>query len=288
METIPVRQIKANQKDLDFAEAFSIRTIQELLNGKNMSQDLHRHDFFFIMILQKGVGIHEIDFTPYQVCNRCVFFMRPGQVHQLDLKVGCKGFLMQFKPDFYYPSDKLSIELLRMVSLKTFCQLNPDSFKKLISILNTIHMEFIHKQEKYQEIIKASLGIFFIELVRNRQLGKNNLLRPANSYQQERLDEFISLLEAYVATHKDVPFYTDKLNLSTFQLNAITKKMLGKTCSELINEHIILEGKRHLLATSNQVNQIAHLLGYDDPSYFIRFFKKNTGYSPEAFRKKFK
>ena len=56
------------------------------------------------------------------------------------------------------------------------------------------------------------------------------------------------------------------LNLSTYQLNAITKTTLGKTCSDLINEYIILEAKRYLLATSNKVNQIAYHLGYEDVS----------------------
>ena len=51
---------------------------------------------------------------------------------------------------------------------------------------------------------------------------------------------------------------------------------------------MILEAKRNLLATSNLVNQIADDLGHEDVSYFIRFFKKHTGYSPEAFRQNFK
>jgi len=288
MEKIPIRQIKSTQKDLDFAEAFSIRDIRELLGGKDMNQDIHRHDFYFIMVLQKGSGVHEIDFTSYKICDRCIFIMRPGQVHKLALKAGSKGYLMQFKPDFYYPHDKLSGELLRSVSHKTFCQLNQNGFKKIHSILSGIHEEFKDKQDKYREIIKASLGIFFIELVRNRQHSKDAVPPASNAYQQERLEEFLGLLETNVAEHKEVSFYADQLNLSTFQLNAITKKLLGKTCSALIDEHIILQGKRQLLATSNQVNQIAHELGYEDPSYFIRFFKKHTGHSPEAFRHNFK
>ncbi|MNX81047.1 HTH-type transcriptional regulator ChbR [compost metagenome] len=63
---------------------------------------------------------------------------------------------------------------------------------------------------------------------------------------------------------------------------------MDKTPSELINEHLLLESKRQLLATSNQVNQIAYNLGYEDVSYFIRFFKKHIGLSPEAFRHNFK
>ncbi|MBL7932446.1 MAG: AraC family transcriptional regulator, partial [Bacteroidia bacterium] len=74
----------------------------------------------------------------------------------------------------------------------------------------------------------------------------------------------------------------------SYQLNSITKSLLGKTCSEIINEQIILEARRYLLATSNQVNQIAYQLGYEDVSYFIRFFKKHTGHSPDSFRQNFK
>lgn len=78
------------------------------------------------------------------------------------------------------------------------------------------------------------------------------------------------------------------LSITPYQLNAITKALLHKTGSELINEHIILEAKRMLIGTANQVNQIANMLGYDDPSYFIRYFKKQTGLTPEAFRQNFK
>ena len=95
-------------------------------------------------------------------------------------------------------------------------------------------------------------------------------------------------METNITNNKQVSQYADMLNISTYQLNAITKTSLNKTPSELINEYIILESKRQLLATSNQVNQIADHLGYDDISYFIRFFKKHTEYSPEAFRNNFK
>jgi AraC family transcriptional regulator, transcriptional activator of pobA len=64
--------------------------------------------------------------------------------------------------------------------------------------------------------------------------------------------------------------------------------MLGKTAADLIDDHILLESKRYLLASSNQVNQIAYRLGYDDVSYFIRFFKKHTGHTPEMFRQNFR
>jgi AraC family transcriptional regulator, transcriptional activator of pobA len=287
MDRIPIRHLKAEQKQQDFSESFSIRNVQELLAGKDMVQDLHRHDYFFILVLDKGMGIHEIDFLSYEVCDHSVFFMRPGQVHQLRLKAESTGYLMEFKSDFYYPQDKVSNLLLRKASNKNLCQLDAEKVKKLLLILTYVFQEYTEKQEGYHEVIKANLGNFFIELLRHRK----NRQGPSNAettYTQERLEELLELIENHIFNKKQVSQYADLLNLSTFQLNSITKSTLGKSCSELIIEYIILESKRYLLATSNQINQIADHLGYEDISYFIRFFKKHTGYSPEAFRKKFK
>lgn len=284
MEKIPVRVINAIPKEPNFPESFSIRDVRDLLAGKDMVQELHRHDFFYILALKKGAGDHEIDFTPYEVCDNAIFFMRPGQVHQHTLKAGSMGYLMAFKTNFYHPPDKVSNQVLRKASTRNVYYPDTDRFKKLLSILAYIFQEYTDKQEGYQEIIKANLSIFFIELVRQHGKSSSN---NVSTYTQERLEEFLALLETHVSTHKEVSHYADMLSLSPYQLNAITKATLGKTSSALINEYIVLESKRYLLATSNQVNQIANHLGYEDVSYFIRFFKKHTGSSPEAFRHNF-
>lgn len=284
MKKIPTRYINATQKEPVFLESFSIRDIRELLAGKDMVQELHRHDFFYILALKKGTGNHEIDFTSYEVGDNAVFFMSPGQVHQLLLNSGSTGYLVQFKTDFYYPHDKSLNQLLRKTGTINFYRLTANGFKKLFTILEYIFREYSNKQERYQEVIKANLGILFIELI--RQTSKSGYSN-AVPYPQDRLEEFLALLETHITDHKQVSEYAAMLNLTPYQLNAITKATLGKTSSQIINEYIILESKRYLLATSNLVNQVANHLGYEDVSYFIRFFKKQTGYSPEAFRHNF-
>ena len=285
MKNIPIRRINVTQKEPNFSESFSIRDLRGFLGGKDLVQELHRHDFFYILALKKGIGNHEIDFTAFEVCDHTVFFMRPGQVHQHTLKVGSAGYLMAFKTDFYYPDDKESNQLLRMATSRNYYHFAANKYKNIHAVLTRIFQEYTGKQEGYLKVIQANLGIFFIELVRQ---NKNSLPTRANTYAQQRLDEFVELLETKIATYKKVSQYAELLNLSSYQLNAITKQTLGKTCSELINEYIILEAKRYLLATANQVNQIAYHLGYEDVSYFIRFFKKHTAYSPEAFRHNFR
>ncbi|MFO7524656.1 MAG: AraC family transcriptional regulator [Ignavibacteriaceae bacterium] len=286
MKTIPLRFINSNPKALNEFENFSIRKIDELVEKIDLIQDTHRHDFFFILALLKGKGDHTIDFIPYKIKNHTIFFMRPGQVHQLNLKAGSTGYLIQFKKDFYLTNEKDSRLLLRNASSKNILQTDVKTFNKLYSILTEIFRESNTKAENYYEVIKASFSIFFIEMVRYQQKLEQHMDKGI-VLNQDRLEDFMELLDAHISKNKQPAQYAKMLNLTPYQLNTITKTALGKTSSELINEQIILESKRYLLSTSNQIKEIAYHLGYEDTSYFIRFFKKHTGLSPEAFRSNF-
>jgi len=287
MDKIPVRNISSSLKEPDLSGTFSIRKLDALLSGQDMVQELHRHSFFYVLILEKGTGEHSIDFVPYPVSDHAVFFMRPGQVHQLMLKHDSTGYLMSFTNDFYAPLKRSASEVLRKVSNKNHYLPDAEQFKKLLSILSGIFQEYSDKQEGYLDVIQSSLDIFLIALMRQSR-NPESPSNSGNEYMQERLEELQTLIALHISAQKQVAYYANKLHITPYQLNAITKTTLGKTCSEVINDYILLEAKRYLLATPNQVNQIAWHLGYDDVSYFIRFFKKHTGSSPDTFRKNFR
>lgn len=286
METIPVRHLNQTLKEPCFSGSFDILDLEVYLSGKDMVQELHRHSFFYILVLEKGKGTHHIDFIPHPVQDDAVFIMRPGQVHELSLENGSTGYLLKFSPDFYAPLSEADSQVLRKVSSKDFYVLSRDTMENVLFLLRNIYKENKEKQESYMEAIRSYLAVFFIKLLRQSQEAAVSA-NHSSDYMQERLEAFQELIITSAAQFKQVSHYAEQLNLSTYQLNAITKARLNKTCSELINDNLLLEAKRYLLATSNQVNQIAWHLGYEDVSYFVRFFKKHTGYSPEAFRKTF-
>lgn len=144
--------------------------------------------------------------------------------------------------------------------------------------------ELASPEQRQMHIVRAYLGAFLADLVLRAPTDEK--ASGANSYAQERLEELLELIETHVYDTKEVAAYAELMHLSTFQLNAIAKAGTGRTCSELITDQVILEAKRYLLATTDQVTQVADRLGYDDVSYFIRFFKKHTGHTPEGFRQK--
>ena len=284
---IPVRKLNKGHQPVSEAERFKIRRIEDIIQGSDLYHDLHRHDFYFILSVDSGTGNHEIDFVNYEVVDNSVFLLKPGQVHQLELKAGSRGYLLEFNNEFYHPTNQLSIQRLRKASNKNYCKLEKILFNRLQQHLASMFHEFTARDDGYLDVIKANLEIFFIEVIRQSNNEKSEI-PTANNYTQERYEEFLELLDKNITQHKQVSDYTELMNLSAYQLNEITKSSVGKTASELINEHILLEAKRYLLATANQVKEIADHLGYEDPSYFTRFFRKHTGLSPESFRSSFK
>ncbi len=283
MQEITIRKIK----EPFFSNNFEILDLGKLLLDKKMEEGLHRHDFFFFLILEEGDGKHHIDFIDFPVDSNSVYLIRPGQVHELLLNKRSKGFLITFDLTFYSPVNKIDKQVFWKVFQHNHFHFKKEVFKNILSNTKSILDEFIHKKTGYKETIHANLNILFIKLVREiekRELSTLQEYLPA----QKQLDLFIQLIDEEKCSSKSISEISGILKTTPYKLNTITKKLLGKTCSQYINEQLILEAKRLLLATSNQINEIAFMLCYEDPAYFIRFFKKHTGDTPQKFRQKFK
>ncbi|HLG39733.1 MAG TPA: AraC family ligand binding domain-containing protein, partial [Chitinophagaceae bacterium] len=138
MKTIPVRRIASAQKEQSDAGRFSIREVQQVINGKDLVHDLHKHDFYFVLALQKGTGIHDIDFVQCQVHDYSIFILRPGQVHSLELKADSTGFLMEFDLTFYQPKNSISDQRWKKASSKNYCEVEAGRFMRLHSLLANV------------------------------------------------------------------------------------------------------------------------------------------------------
>lgn len=277
MQEIIIRNIYAPSH----LESFHIIRFEDIYLDKNMEEGLHRHDFFFLMILDKASGKHHVDFKEIPVAANTVTFLRPGQVHELILQKGSKGYLITFSSKYY------GNLLLAKVTQKNFYTFNQFGFGNILSTSKNIFKEFKEKSKGFENVIKANLDILLILLDRENS-KQTNFYNTQTLEEQEILDNLILQIEQHVFEKKRVSDYANVLHQTPYKLNSVTKKLLGKTCSQMINEQIVLESKRLLLATSNQINEIAYKLGYEDPAYFIRFFKKHTGHTPKSFRKNFK
>jgi AraC family transcriptional activator of pobA len=102
----------------------------------------------------------------------------------------------------------------------------------------------------------------------------------------ERLRRFRHLIEAHYLQHWPVEHYARRLSLSETSLNRLCRRLAGGTAFDLIQQRLALEARRRLVYAASSVSGIAGELGFKDPAYFSRFFRRNSGVSPVEFRRR--
>ena len=95
---------------------------------------------------------------------------------------------------------------------------------------------------------------------------------------------FRLLLESHFLEHWPVSRYADRIGVSVSRLNRLCRAAAGRTALELAHERLTREACRRLVYVAAPVSSIAHELGFDDPAYFCRFFRRRVGTSPREFR----
>ena len=95
---------------------------------------------------------------------------------------------------------------------------------------------------------------------------------------------FLKLVDKNFNRNRGVGYYAGELNITPNYLNMLSQKNFGKSAGEMITSRIMLEAKRLLYHTKSDISQIAFELGYEDPSYFTRAFKKIESKTPTQFR----
>lgn len=100
----------------------------------------------------------------------------------------------------------------------------------------------------------------------------------------EVFKKFMSLVHRHCEKRRDVSFYSDQLCISDKYLTEISKSVFGKSAKRLIDEVLVRKMKYDLLFTAMTLRQISMKYSFPDQSYFGRFFKKETGYSPKRLR----
>ena len=138
-----------------------------------------------------------------------------------------------------------------------------------------------------EDLLRALLKAFLIQV----QRGKNKFEKANPNtpllFDEKRvqLTRFTSLVDEHFNEGLSVAEYAEMMHLSVRTLSNLTNQLLNKTPSLMIQERIILEAKRLLLYSNLNINQVGYRLGFDDPSYFVKYFKKHTNISPSEFRK---
>jgi AraC-like DNA-binding protein len=246
----------------------------------------HRHDFFHIVWIERGTGSHIIDSVRYDVRPGAIFFMSPGQVHDFNLSADTEGYTINFSAEFFalQLQDKNVLSQIpvfdhdqRIQALYTEGA-DRDNIRRT---LEAIRSEYENEAFRAQDMIRCFL---FVLLVKASRLAVPVAAADAVHRSLLLYRRFLALLEEHFATVQEPAEYARMLRTNERTLNEAARRGGGATTAQMIRERVILEAKRLLAHSGAQVAQVGAQLGFEDPAYFSRCFKKHTGRTPLEFR----
>jgi AraC-like DNA-binding protein len=250
---------------------------------------IHRVDFHVLICITQGNPTHTVDFAPILCQQGSLLIIRPAQIHTFDITKKWEGWLVLFKPEFLFPAN-----FTRLVEswflyddfeqLPTHLQLDQNDYSTILAHIVQMHRDSL-VQVKTKELTLL-LRYQLYSLLLRIQLGyhRQERLSYVPAVYLERFSDFKRLLEKNFSRHHQVANYANQLGCSERSLTRATRLMVGMSAKEYIDTRINLEAKRLLKQTTLSVSSIAYQIGFDEPTNFIKFFKRLEGCSPTYFR----
>jgi AraC family transcriptional regulator, transcriptional activator of pobA len=267
-----------------------VLTLSSLFSRKldhSLEQPQRMH-FYLIILFTRGTGTHYVDFSPYAYDPQTILFVSRGQVQKFVVNPDADGFLLLFTSSFLY-HNATTQHILRSLQVFDYAlhtpkiALQPAQHAELLTQIQSIAEEYRQPADPLtEEILRTQLRLFLLYIERIRRASQQSL--AAHAYYQDFV-AFRDLVEQELSRSRTVQYFARQLGVSPRQLNKLTKQVLNKSAKAFIDERVLLEAQRLLAQSTLSIKQIAYHLGFDEPTNFVKFFKKHARCNPGAFRK---
>lgn len=232
-----------------------------------------------------GNGVLEIDFDEHLAIKNKFFFIEKFKKWNWIKIDKIQGVMVQFTDSFYnliYTGNpKIKSDQSLVGELTPFVQIEDNYENEWKNAIDIIMNEYSLLKENSKEIICLTLKVLIL-MYRRNAYTKGTLF--VADRKKQLLIDFRKLVNNKFSELRTPKEFALRLNITPNYLNALCKDIYNKTVSEVIQERIILESKRLLAHSGLSVSEISYKLGFNDNSYFGRYFKKAVGMPPEKFR----
>lgn len=257
---------------------------------KNRYVEVHSHEFYEMVFIHKGSGIHKINEQAYTMLAGDFYMMSPADHHEFSTDNDIKLTNILFKKSLFSKQEWLSLEKLPALHFITNDTNGPHKIalsihhKDLVEgYLKTLSLEFENQDNGWELASKANLISCLVVINRaflhygkqvKGQDFKNLPIRDTLQY------IFINFKQPLNAT-----ILAKRVHLSTVYFSELFKKETGLSLNQYLNK--IRVDKARVLIEGNTLNisEIAQAVGIDDNNYFSRIFKKHCGITPSEFKK---
>lgn len=264
--------------DLVHSESIALRSRQH-----NWQIKPHRHsDLVQLLYLQQGDATAQLDGVAQPLKPPCVVLTSKMCVHGFSFSREVKGYVLSLAaPLVEKMSDHLGTH--HTVLMNTRCYDVRDEHALIDTLFATVDREY-NSPHVGRELLLESIVSTLVILLSRSTYDTSQQATGVQDKSSQHYSRYLHMVEHDYKTHRSIEDYADELGISSAHLNALCQRFAGHCALHVAHQRLMLEAKRHLIYTSMTISEISDTLGFSEPAYFTRFFKRFTGVSPKVYR----
>ncbi len=286
---LPLFHLYGESPDDQAFDFIHIETIASRASIHDWVIRAHRHrNLFHILLIAEGGGEMTYETSTVALAAPAVILVPATIAHGFRFTPGqTDGWVVTFTEDVAAAlGDQANAALARLkalaadpvVPLATLAE-----GRRLSNLCTDLYEERSLAREGFRLAMRGLLVLIAIEAVRlaaSRSRSGAVTLAPVDA----TVDALRGLIEEHFRRERLLAFYAERLAMTPDRLNDHVKRATGVTPGHLIRQRVLTEAKRQLVFTNQPIHEISYDLAFSDPSHFARFFRKQTGTTPQAFR----
>lgn len=281
-ESVPVFKLYGETTLWPTPDLLHCESIPERSQLHDWEIQTHSHsDLVQLLYVQSGQATLHVEGTTRRVENPALQVIPALSVHRFSFAPDIQGYILSLAQPLV---ERLNAALAAPALSIAHCHaVDSEQRKQLDPLFATLSDEYAQHKPGRDAMLHALITMLSIWLDR-RSLALSSSEMPAHERGREHLLAFTRLVGMHFRQHWSIEHYAEQLNISAAWLNSLCRRLTDQSALQIINQRLLLEAKRDLVYTTLTVNQISDRLGFSEPAYFSRFFKRCTGQAPKQFR----
>jgi len=243
----------------------------------------HQHaELFQLLYVQRGQAEVEIEGARSAIDEAAIQVVPPLTVHGFRFSADIQGHVLTFGTALVADLEQRLGTPLGVLTQAACYPLDKDRVR-LRSLIDTLQQEYQGNAPGRAALLEALVTALLVWISRCQQQGQ----APRNRDERDRqlLGQYLRLVEAHYREHLSVEDFAARLKVPSLQLNQLCRALCGQSALQVVHQRLLLEARRNLVYTRMSIGQLSDSLGFSDPTYFARFFKRLSGQTPNGYRR---
>ena len=256
----------------------------------------HRLDFFMVFLVTDGEGIHTFGLKDHYIHKNMLCFVGPHMISAWQSEAAeHRGFFCGFSEEFINAGNENKQFLNELpffhIDGNSVLHLNEDETHYYSTLFEMMQDEFENRNSYSHAVLRNELMVILNKaFAQYKTLGykcpepNDAGLRLLKAFSHLYRTDLETIRKGAGIHLKKISQYASELGVSQNHLNDTVKSITGRSAGQLIRDHLTSHATMCLMRAEKSISEVAYALGFEDPSYFARFYKSQTGKSPSELR----